>query len=873
MDEFQEAVGFAVFGAVLRDGPEDQFGVGVEYGEFHQVGGVEHHIGVLLIGIDPLLFGAADVRPLVDGLAGGEGAVVVVADDAAQQPVVAGRHPVVVVERDAGEGRDEDLERILRRDLRDQLRVEGVDAFDQQHLAFRQLQVLAVVLAAARHEIEFRHVHHFAAQEREHVALDGPVVHGLEVIEVVAAVGQLGRLDAVHEIVIGRERDRAESAGLELNAQAPRDRGLAAAGRPGDQHDAHRMHGVVVAPLDFLGDLHEFLLLQRFGDLDQVGRAAFLTDVVHVAGVAQVHDPVPLEIFREDLEGLRLVHVRGQHFGIVPVRNAQQDAAVIRDDVPDLDIGSRGQQAAVIIVHRIPQRIEIHIGLSARFQQTHLVVVTVFAEYLDRLFQPDFAAMERQVLVDDLLHARLDLADVLFRHRASVGLVPLAEITVRNGMLDLDLRLGADVLRGLAEQEAERAAVHAACAGIAQVQELDVAVVVDAETKALRDIVHLGGNNRVRAFEIELREHLLEGCSFIELLVSLVVLAIDPKHGLRYLLDVQGGIDEVEQVVPDALAAGLVVDFVAHSGIDLGGHVGIAHLRQQAHRLAELGVRAAAGIQLAGHEMDRHGRIPQRPALAAVAVLHQAEQVVESVGREYILAEGIFGIRAENFRIRANPRHRSFGDEGFAIGAERHFLQEIGTVVPALRAAEEAREGLPRPFGGIVDRASAHDEPRDAVIVAFEERADDHRAHAVAIENDRQTGILRADPVVHHPDVFHHRQPAAVIHIAQVFGRFDGLAVAAVVVDDADQPLVRQEFHQGDIAFFVFAHAVDKLDHAARSAGFGIGHGLEAGKFQPIGRSVQRESIDSHSRKQGLSLRIYEIARESTRFRMNYLYF
>ena len=507
----------------------------VQYRKLHQVRRIEHHVGVFLVRIDPLLLSAAHVRPLVDGLPGRESPAVEIADDPSQQPVVAGRHPVVVVERDARERGDENLEGTLLRDLRNQLRIERVDAFDQQHAARFHLQMLAVVLAPPRHEIEFRHVHHLAVEQFDHVLLQGTVVHRFEIVEIVAAVRQFRRLDAVHEIVVRREGDGLQPAGLELYAEAPRDRRLSTAGRPGDQHDAHRMHGVVVAALDLLGNLHEFLLLQCFGNLDQVGSTSFQADVVHVAGVAQVHDPVPLEVLREHLEGLGLVHEGGEPFRMDAVRYAQQDAVVIGNDVPHLDVACGRQQTPVIIVYRVAQHVIVHVWLSAGLQQPHLVFITLLAEDLDGLLQAHFPAMERQVLVDDLLHPGLDPQHVFFRGGGTVRLVQFTEIAVRDRMLDLHLCLRAYVQRSFAQQETERSAIDASCARIAQVQVFYVPVVVHAETQSLRHVVHLGGDDGIRAVELECGQHFLQRGAFVETLRGTGILAIDGKHGGRVL--------------------------------------------------------------------------------------------------------------------------------------------------------------------------------------------------------------------------------------------------------------------------------------------------------------------------------------------------
>ena len=65
---------------------------------------VEHSVGSFLIGEYPFILCLTDILPLGNGLARRIGSLVVVADDATQQAVVADGNPVVVVERDAGKG-------------------------------------------------------------------------------------------------------------------------------------------------------------------------------------------------------------------------------------------------------------------------------------------------------------------------------------------------------------------------------------------------------------------------------------------------------------------------------------------------------------------------------------------------------------------------------------------------------------------------------------------------------------------------------------------------------------------------------------------------------------------------------------------------
>ena len=104
MDELQQTVGLGIFFTVAGHRGENDFGMGAQHGKLDVECRVEHSVCRLLEGEDPLVLSLADILPLGNSLLRGKGSLVVVANDAAQQSVVACRYPVVVVERDAGQG-------------------------------------------------------------------------------------------------------------------------------------------------------------------------------------------------------------------------------------------------------------------------------------------------------------------------------------------------------------------------------------------------------------------------------------------------------------------------------------------------------------------------------------------------------------------------------------------------------------------------------------------------------------------------------------------------------------------------------------------------------------------------------------------------
>ena len=107
VQEHEEPVGFSVFRAVLGNGGEYRLRVAPEHGELHEIGRVEQHVGVFLVGIYPLHLGAPDVGPVGYRLPGAVRPQVVIPDYAAQEPVVARRDAVVVIQRYAGYRIDE----------------------------------------------------------------------------------------------------------------------------------------------------------------------------------------------------------------------------------------------------------------------------------------------------------------------------------------------------------------------------------------------------------------------------------------------------------------------------------------------------------------------------------------------------------------------------------------------------------------------------------------------------------------------------------------------------------------------------------------------------------------------------------------------
>ena len=329
------------------------------------------------------------------------------------------------------------------------------------------------------------------------MVLQQRVLHRLDVVEVVVAIGQLGRVHPVDEVVVGRERQRPESARQQLYAESLAEGGLARRAGPCDEHDGIASVALLAAGEDVLGYLHNLLLLQCLRHLYQLRCVPPLYGFVHVAGVGQPHDDVPARLLGKHAERLGLVHLLGQPAGVVPVGYAQQQSLLVALQCPHRQIACRRHQRPVVVVDGVAQRVVVAVYLSAGLQQLHLVGESPFGEHADGLFVGGLRAAEGHVQGYDFLHALAYAPDVLVGQRLGRALLEVAVVAAAERVLYEEFRAGEDVLCGLVEHEAQRAHVDAVARPLAGIEKLHVAVLVQSELQSLRHVVDLGRHHGV----------------------------------------------------------------------------------------------------------------------------------------------------------------------------------------------------------------------------------------------------------------------------------------------------------------------------------------------------------------------------------------
>ena len=248
-----------------------------------------------------------------------------------------------------------------------------MDALDDEYGVVREFELLAVPFALACSKVVFRNLYALTLHQSCQVVFQQLVVDGLDIVEVVVAIGQFGRVDAVDEVVVGRERHGAQSAGQQLDGESLAEGGLTRTARARDEHQPDGVLLSMEAAVYLFGYLYDLLFLQGFRYLYEFRGVAFLYGTIDVAGIRQSHDDVPARLHGKHLVGLGHVHLLCQAVGVVPVGHTQQHTVMVGLQTKHFQIASRGHQRSVVVVGGVAQRVVVAIDLSAGFEQFYFI--------------------------------------------------------------------------------------------------------------------------------------------------------------------------------------------------------------------------------------------------------------------------------------------------------------------------------------------------------------------------------------------------------------------------------------------------------------------------------------------------------------------
>ena len=302
-------------------------------------------------------------------------------------------------------------------------------ALNQQHHAVLKFQFLSVHLADTRFKVIFGHLYSLAVHQFYDVVLQILVVYGLEVVKVVRAVGQLGCVKSVNEIVVRGERYGMQTARLKLYAETFAECRLSAAARTRNQHNPYGSLRMYPA-LYLLGNLHNLLFLQSLSHLNQVGSLASGALQINVSDISKSHYLVPFRCLRENLERLGLFKERSQLFGMVSVGHPQQQSSAVHRKAPHLHVSRARQQRVVIVVGGVTKGVIVHVHVVNTLKQLNLVVISQFGKQVYRLFLAHLVTAERHVLFHNAAHSLPYVLKLFLGKFRAVALVHRAEIAL-----------------------------------------------------------------------------------------------------------------------------------------------------------------------------------------------------------------------------------------------------------------------------------------------------------------------------------------------------------------------------------------------------------------------------------------------------------
>ena len=140
-----------------------------EHSEFENQRRIEHLICFFLERINPFLLAANGRWTSSNGFLRRESAVFIVTHDTAQETDIGGRNPVMVINIDSGQRRDENLKCQFSLHIRQDAWIESVQSFDDQHRVFLQFQFTTFEDSLSNSKVICRQFNLFPIQQIVHL--------------------------------------------------------------------------------------------------------------------------------------------------------------------------------------------------------------------------------------------------------------------------------------------------------------------------------------------------------------------------------------------------------------------------------------------------------------------------------------------------------------------------------------------------------------------------------------------------------------------------------------------------------------------------------------------------------------------------------
>ena len=274
--------------------------------------------------------------------------MLVVAKDAAKQADIGCRDVVVVIELNGCQCRDIDAIFLLVGYLLCQDWVKSMVPFKDDDIVGAYLELPSLENSLAPLEVIARQLHLFAIQQLIHLLVEECSIYSPDTLEVILAIGILGCINAVDEVVIGADGMRPQATSHREDCQSLGRCCLAATARPCKQDNTSM-------PVRYLvSNVAELLRLQSLADINEVGGMTLLDGMIQFANRLHAKDFLPSVVFPDNIEHLLVLrHYLFQLRGVLLGRSTNQHAVVELDEVEEMHLTGASQQATVEIIDGI----------------------------------------------------------------------------------------------------------------------------------------------------------------------------------------------------------------------------------------------------------------------------------------------------------------------------------------------------------------------------------------------------------------------------------------------------------------------------------------------------------------------------------------
>ena len=292
-----------------------------------------------------------------------------------------------------------DLELILVRQFSGRDRIQAVDAFNDQNVVFIHAQLLSFVNAFALLEIEGRKINLLSCKKRRHILVKQFGIHRFNAVKIIIAVNIDRCLLPVDKPVVHADDMRPQPERTQLNREPVGKCCFAGRRRPRHKDKLH-----IRAVVDFLRDIADSALLQRFLHENHIADIAFTDCFIQVADRGNINEVPPLRRKHQLFVKIRLLFKRRQFVRALFPWKIQKNPALVRKDLEQIDIAGRRQHVSVIIIIKAVQRIDVDCGASAEVEQLLLVAHAFLVKQRHRIVNRISLFADRQILFRHFPH-------------------------------------------------------------------------------------------------------------------------------------------------------------------------------------------------------------------------------------------------------------------------------------------------------------------------------------------------------------------------------------------------------------------------------------------------------------------------------------